>query len=483
MKIFECNGCGGSLREEGRFYVCEYCGTKYLLGRDDEGQPFTYQPVEKKSVECGQMGVKSSELEVSSVAVREIKLKDTINSDVHNESLNIDTAGTIGLVETYIKSRDWEAAQGQINRLLLEDDHCAQAQWYGFICNKKISSEKELISRWSNFTEVDKTRLDAILSNSSPLFAKHIIDLMFENAYSNDSMCEAVLSTIMPYAKNELVYTEKELDKRIRKTFDTVIARVYEKSFLYLLTHMLNRDEVNRYIDYLSMFAKNCSPKVSQKYYQMILDVDPGNTDIRKKLVKADIDSDTEKSKCVVDIEGLLKYSKGTDEEIEDIFLYLISATTTTLNKSRLFWDLLGYHSKAPSGLKDEIIKFAFVLLNSSLWEEARYYFNLILSFDAKNPQAYWGLCLARIRAKNEHSIMLQKENLLDCPEFHKCLSLYQAANDTKKVSELMSYTQKQKSAKRLTKIARRTFKTVIYSIQTYRKRTCCVSRWDIRGL
>ena len=48
MQKFECNGCGGHLKEDGRFWVCENCGTKYALGRNDEGDPFTYQPIEKK---------------------------------------------------------------------------------------------------------------------------------------------------------------------------------------------------------------------------------------------------------------------------------------------------------------------------------------------------------------------------------------------------------------------------------------------------
>ena len=42
MIKFECNACGGRLNEAGKFLICENCGTKYLLGRDDEGQPFTW---------------------------------------------------------------------------------------------------------------------------------------------------------------------------------------------------------------------------------------------------------------------------------------------------------------------------------------------------------------------------------------------------------------------------------------------------------
>ena len=454
MIKFECNACGGRLNESGKFLVCENCGTKYLLGRDDAGQPFTYQPVEKKSIEYGQMGVKASTIEVSSVTVREIKLKDNIRAEVHNESLNLDINESIKLVETYIKSSEWEAAQVQINRLLIADNHCAEAQWYGLMCNRKMSVEQSFVSTWSTFSQSDKRKLDDILENSSPVFAKHIIDLMFENAYANDVMCSLILATILPYAKNELIYDEKELNEKISNSFERVISRVYEQAFVFLLTHTLESDEIDKYIEYLKKFANNCSSGKAQKYYQMIIDVDPGNLEIRRRLVKADIDSDTDKNKCINDFEELLKYSKDTDVETYNFLVHLNSEKTTTLNKSKLFWDLLGYHSKAPLGLKKELQTFATILLNSSLWAEARNYLNLILSVDARNADAYWGLCLARIQARNANEIIYKKDNLIECPEFHKSLALYQADKNDARVSELMSYTKKQKNVKHAKKLA-----------------------------
>ena len=453
MIKFECSACGGRLNENGKFYICENCGTKYSLGRDDEGQPFTYQPVEKKDIECGQMGVKANAIEVSSIVVREIKLKDSINVDVHNESLNLDTTESIGIVETYIKSSEWDAAQVQINKLLLADNLCAEAQWYSLMCGKKVSDERAFVTGWTNFSAADKSKLDSIIENSSPDFAKHIIDLMFNNAYANDSMCSMILSTILPYAKNDTIYSEKEFNQTISDAFDKVIRNVYEDSFCFLLTHTLRSDEVDRYIDYLDDFAGRCTPLASQKYYQMIIDVDPGNSEIRKKLIKADINADTDVTKCLEDFEGLLKYSKETDDVIEEFLAYLNSNITTTLNRSKFFWNLLGYHSKAPAGLKSELLNFAYILLNSSLWIEARNYLNLVLSVDSRNADAYLGLCLARLQARNTGEIAFKKENLIECSEFHKSLALYQADKNEAKVTELMSYTKKQKNAKLVKKM------------------------------
>ena len=70
MQTFECSGCGGQLKQEGHFWICENCGTKYALGRNDEGNPFTYQPIEKKEIEFGQMAEKASQIVTESIAVR-----------------------------------------------------------------------------------------------------------------------------------------------------------------------------------------------------------------------------------------------------------------------------------------------------------------------------------------------------------------------------------------------------------------------------
>ena len=116
----------------------------------------------------------------------------------------------------------------------------------------KSAIEKVFVATWSTFSQVDKQKLDDILANSSPSFAKHIIDLMFENAYANDLMCSLVFSTILPYAKNELVYDANEFNEKILNSFEKVISKVYEQSFMFLLTHTLENSEIDKYIERVS---------------------------------------------------------------------------------------------------------------------------------------------------------------------------------------------------------------------------------------
>ena len=453
MQKIECSGCGGRLKEDGHFWICENCGTKYALGHNDEGNPFTYQPIEKKEIEFGQMAEKSSQIVTESIAVKEIKLSDSIDADVHKESNNIDIRQNLQIISRFLNSKEWEASQSQINQVLIADNHNAEAHWYGWMCDKRLSTENALINSFSSFSRADGQKLDDILANSTPDFAKHIINLLFEKAYLNDNMCFEIMSVILPYAKNESLFNVKEFKTKTSNALGIVISKVYPKSFDYLINGSLESSDVDLYISYFQKFADNCNPQLSQRYYNEILKVDPGNLAIHRKLVLADIKAGSKPDKCVTDFENLLKYSENADNEVISVFNAVTSDGKTTDNISQFVWSLIGYHSKAPKALKNNILSYSRILLQSSLWDQSRKFLQLILSFDPKNADAYWLLCLVKLQAHNEKEIENKKDNLIDCPEFKKCLALYQSAGNEQKVNELMSYTQKQKEKKKAIKI------------------------------
>lgn len=453
MQKFECNGCGGQLREEGRFWVCTSCGTKYVLGRNDEGNPFTYQPIEKKQIEFGQMATKASQIKTESIAVKAIKLSESIDVDVHKESTNIELQQNIQIISRFLSAKEWDAAQEQINQILISDCNNAEAHWYGWMCDKHISSEDKLINSFYMFTQADATKLDDILSNASPAFAKHIIELLFDKAYLNDNMCFSIMSVILPYAKNEAVLSEQEYKLKTSNALDVVVSKLYPNSFEYLLRSTLSENDVDLYISYLQKFGDKCAPAPAQKYYSEILKVDPGNTAIHKKLILSDIKANSTVEKCIFDFENLLKYSDNADAEVLYFFDFINSNKTTTANISQFVWQLIGYHSGAPEALKAYIINYSRILLQSSLWEQAKRNLQLILSFDSQNAFVYWLLCLVKLQARNESEIKYKKDNLIDCPEFKKSLALYQSSGNEKKATELLSYTQHQKTTKKIKKI------------------------------
>ena len=327
------------------------------------------------------------------------------------------------------------------------------------MCERRVPNDQALLSTFTSFSYSDQERLDRILSSSNPNFARRVIDLLLSGAYMNDSMCLAILSIILPYAKNDSVYREKEYSDKTSHAFEKTISLHFSRSFDYLLLSALNENEVDRYIAYIERFADSSQTDAleSQDYYSRILVVDPGNIRIRRKLINADLQSDSACEKCITDFEGLLQYTNEPDKETYATICSIIALTPTTINKSEFMWRALGYHSEAPEGLKDKIKEYASVLLASKFWEQAEKYLQLVLSFDARDAETYFLLCLTRLQARNESEIASKKDNLIECREFAKSLSLYQSSKDPadkERATELLALTKKQKSNKKVKKIS-----------------------------
>ena len=447
-RLNECSDCGGTLVERDRFWVCENCGAVFAMGHDDEGNPFTYHPLQKKDIDFGKIAQKVTEINVNQVPVKEIKLRDTVEADVHRETNELSHQENVRLIIMFLENEEWNAAQEQINQILLEDFLDAEAGWYSMACSRHARNDSSLVNSFSEFTEADAIKLEKIIQNASPDFAKRILDLLFKFGYSNDFPTEKIISLALPYLYIDSLYSEKERHKTIDFAFDKMIACGYCRSFEYLLTHTLHSDEVDKYIKYLERFAQNCPPAIAQKYYSMIIDVDPGNITAHHNLIVADIGADSPVEKCIADFESLILYITDPDKEVDRYISVLVGEPTTTVNKSNFMWSLLGYHSKAPEGLKNELLRYAHILINSKLWIEARRYLNLLLSLDARNPDAYYGLCLVQMQSRNKDELVSCKENLIDCRELRKAIALYQSAGNNERANALMAMTQEQKQKK-----------------------------------
>ena len=453
MKQLECK-CGGTLRKEGHQYVCENCDSIYLISSDDNGELFAYQPVEKKHIQTGQIGVKAATIAVKEVVVRQIRLDADIEGQVARECADLDTRSRIGLIEGYLSTGDWEKVDEHVNGLLLENKDRSEAKWYGWMSQKRASDDQQMLARLTDFSQADGVRLDQLLENASPAFARRIVNLFFDDAFFNDTMCYHALSVVLPYARNEAINSEKDFSEKLSNAFDQVIGKSYEKAFNYLLENTLQPEDVDAYISYVTRFADHCDAKTSLGYYGRILATDPGNLEIHRKLVRADIESDAACQKTISDVERLVSYSDETDRDITALIDRLCDRTQTTENQSDVMWELLGYHSTAPEGVKEQLLAYGYVLLKSKLWRRARDFFNLVLSFDRRCGEAYWGLCLVQMEARTPQEAIGKKEPIRSFSAYDKALAAFRAAGDTQRVSELIALSEKQKGKKKNKKAA-----------------------------
>lgn len=445
--------CGGKLIEKNSKLVCEYCGATYLIGSDEQGNPFTYEQIEKKQIESGQIAKRAKHIPSKPIAVREINLGADIEANIAKETVNLNRREAINVIESFLKTGEWDAAQAQINKLLLEDANCSEAKWYSLMCERHAVNDEDLLSKMADFSSANGILLDKILAYASPDFAKRIISLFMDGAYLNDSMAFNALSAVLPYARNEAIFNNSEFENRITVTFDKVINKVFCNTFDFLIHNALPADDVDRYIDYVTKFADRCQPLQAQKYYSMVLDVDAGNLIVHRKLLLADLGADAKPEKIVSDFEAMAQYTQDIDAEVIALLNFLCGEPITTENKSDTFWKLIGYYSCAPEALKEHIMRYASRLLASSLWNRARDYYHFVLTIESQNADAYFGLCLVRLQAKSEEDVINKKESLSGYPEFSKSLALYKSSNNQTRVKQLESLITKQKNMQKGKKI------------------------------
>lgn len=453
MKRLECK-CGGALCKEGSQYVCENCDSIYLICADDKGELFAYQPVEKKQLPTGQIAAKASAISVKEITVRQILLDEDIEDQVLQESMDLDRCSRMTLIESYLSSGDWTKVDEHVNALLLENANCAEAKWYSWMREKQASNDRQMLAKLSGFSQAEAHRLDQLLSYASPVFMQRIVFLFFDGAFSNDTMCCHALSAILPYARNPRICSENLFNQKIGNAFDRVIDAGFELSFNYLLENTLGPQQVDTYIAYVTRFANQCEPKLSQAYYQKVLAVDPGNLEVHRKLIAADFKCNTQCSETIAHVEQLISCTDNTDREITELIDRLCREPQTTANKSDILWELLSYHSTAPEGLKSQLLTYGFLLLESRLWLRARDYFNLVLSFDIRCGDAYWGLCLVQMEARNAQDAVRKTEPMISFSTYDKALAVYTAAGNDRMVTYLKGLSQQQKDNRQVKKTA-----------------------------
>lgn len=444
MKELVCK-CGGNLQKKDNYWICDSCRTKYISDRDDDGNVFYYQPIEKMSIECGQVAAKATAIPVNTVIAKEIKINDNAEVEVLKDSLDLTIREMVNNVKSYLSAGAFEQAQNSINQIFAKTNLCAEAYWYTLWCEKKISSEKEVAQKFSAFTKADSIRLNNALENSSPEFARSVIDLLFNSAYGSDESCKQIFSTIIPFTYDTNVYSSNIQSEKIKYAFSQVIDYAYSSSFEYLL-NTLKIDEVEDYINYLTRFAggHKCTNAYAQICYRKVLSVDVGNNQIRQQLIEKEIQADTPYNIISKDFDELVKYSGNVDNEVTYFIDFLNTEPNTTTNKSNFMMYILGFHSNSPDGLKDRLLKYASVLLKSKQFDIAKNYYYLVLSADKRNADAYWGLCLARIEAKDENSVIYCSNSIMGCIEFNKYLSL---VDETRK-KQCITLGKKQNSVK-----------------------------------
>ncbi len=369
--------------------------------------------LDRIKVEGGQMSKKASQISVNSVKTREIGAGYIAETDISEKQ-------TLALISTYLSVQDWSSAKGLIDDVLFNNPGCAEAIWYSILTKHKAKNElflnNILSSKDAQFH--DFATVDKLLNCSSKDFASHILDFFYNINAGSDELYAEMLKYILPYA-----YDKRE--QNIEQAFKFAQMRGYSNSFDLLLS-TLSSDEVDRYISYNLNYAKSVQNKNQKlKHLNYILSVESGNVDALKLRFSIDLAHDHAIEVMISDFEELLKYAKSPEAEV-NAAMDILTQNDYDLKKNNVAFmkQLLRYYSGNIDDIKIKLLRFANNLLERDFQSDAGYYFNLILSVDKACAEAFWGLCLVKIGARNENDVLNCSTQLKSCSEFNKYLSL-----------------------------------------------------------
>ena len=452
FKAADCEKCGAPLEQKDTTtYKCKGCGTIYILDKDYSGDDFWYEKIQVGLIEkCKITGFIKKELPINQIIEKKIIITEDIDLKLSKESLVLSKNESINVVKAYINQEEnYFRALETINSALALNENIGELVFYKILCEKKIKSLNQIFNK--DFSIIDQENLLRAFSTSNPYFVKSKIEILLSNIMRTDASELNLLSAILPFVKSKQVYDYKERELIIDKIFNLIIYEEYFDSFDYLL-QVLEKNDLEKYIKYNLIFAKNIkNPYKRKDYFKRVLEIENGNLDALFLNLVTDFEiKDLPFDAIEYDCEELLKYSIDSDSEILKIIDRLMKCNIITYNMSLLFKKLLGCYSKGYEVLKEKILSFAQKILESAyknndynLFVESKKYLYICLALDKNNIEIYKLLLYQDIKVYDDETAIKSRNLLENSIFYNKCIALTE--NDKMKQKKFFDISKKQK--------------------------------------
>jgi len=381
--------------------------------------------LDRVEIQGGQISKKSSQIKQETLQTREIGKGAIAETSIGEKQM-------LDLAKTYIKAQQWAEAQKLIDDILFSNPSYAEAILCSLFIKYKTDSVDVLCSK---FVAADYPVIEKILNCADKDYAANLLNALYScvdhNAVDKGNY-EKLLRVVLPFN-----YEFRQ--KNIEKAFAAAIQKGWANVFDLLLT-TLDKEDVDTYIAYNLEYAKQHD---SEPHLKNVLNVEEGNIKALKHLFQKQVDG-----KFAIDVakktaEDILKYSTDTNQEIHWIFTQL-QATFSTQNHCRLVKEVLKYYNGDLAEIKTVLIEFAMLMIENKFFTEAEELLRLVLSVDAMNANAYWGLCLIKTGATSQKDVQNSDTLLKSIPEYTKYLTLV----DEKRRMECIKLSAKQEEAK-----------------------------------
>lgn len=365
--------------------------------------------LEKIEIAGGQIAKKASRLTVNSVQTREIGAGAIAETSISEKQ-------SISLIKTYLGEHQWQEATTLTDDVLFNNPGCAEAIWCKLLATHQAATNADLVKKLNEFNSNDYGSIEKMLNCASKDFAEEILLLLYgcESNVTGDTYKE-VLKTILPFS-----FSERQ--NSINDAFDRVILRSKYEPFKLLL-NTLKSSDVDKYIKYNYEYALKTKESAEEfECLNNVLKVDEGYVPALRILVKFDLKNGKPIETIINDFESLLKYTYDINKDVVTYLEWLCNNLSTKTHCD-FAKQLIRYYTEELSTLKDKLVLLSYRIIAESLFNEAEYFLNLILSFDQNNPDAYWGICLMKVQAASEEDIVRKDTLIKDLPEFNKYLT------------------------------------------------------------
>ena len=365
--------------------------------------------LDKIEIKGGQVAKKASKIENETLKTREIGAGAVAETSITEKQ-------QLSLLNSYINGAQWEDAEKLVEDILFNSPALAEAILAKLMIRLKVSDDEIMIEQLPRYTPEDYGLLEKYLNCTGKESAADLLCRLYEyGEYLNDAEHLAVLKVILPF----------NFDKRehcINQSFKDAIKQSKLRTFKLLLT-TLDSEAVDLYVSYYLSFA-GATKSVAQKKecIEAVLAVDEGNYTALCMRLSVHWTSESA-SVLTSDLVEILKYSKRTKQ---DVAYYVDQLAKTLANAEQCAFakQILKYYPGEIAELTETLKRLAYRMISHSFFADAEYLLGLLLASNPNDPDIYWYVCLVKLQAKDEKSILGVKTSIKEIPEYTKYLTM-----------------------------------------------------------
>ncbi len=349
------------------------------------------------------------------VDVETISPQELGNYEVENVS--IDDQDKIKWIYMVLKNGDFATARDLTAEELKNQPYSSEVLFAQLLAEKGIKTPEDFFASISNFDEKDK--IDNILRYASRDFAEHFVD-EWEKILEQLNDAEYYVRYLTYLAGFKTPNREHFVQSAQNLAVETLDSELIEN-----VLKCFDANDVERFVSFYFSLAQATD---NSKYYQKILEIDPGHAPsnitlfLRKFKTPFDIldYSDTQ------EVEDVLKYfdDQTTSQFIEKIIDMILPVSFINLEKAQERLDFYLSYISNDQDLTKICVKIAKDFQEKCFFKQAERYLAIAISKDKNNHELYWLLIQVKAHCRTDNELIISNIKVIEMPEWETLLSI-----------------------------------------------------------